>query len=105
VCSIAFIVAYVVVAVLRMRYRFELEWIEGASVVQVRPLVDGHALYVRPSISFVPGNFPPYMVPKLLETGTAVSVAAFAALRELDAEERPEEDPWERIAAALDPAS
>jgi 4-amino-4-deoxy-L-arabinose transferase-like glycosyltransferase len=59
VCAIASIVVYVVVAVLRMRYRFELEWLEGGSVVQVRRLVDGQSLYVRPSISFVPGNYPP----------------------------------------------
>jgi hypothetical protein len=52
-----------------------------------------------------PQDFPPYMVPKLLETGAAVSVAAFAALRELDAEERPAEDPWSAIAAELDPAN
>ena len=37
-----------------------------------------------------PADFPPYMVPKLLEAGAAVSVAALAALRELDAEERPD---------------
>jgi hypothetical protein len=48
-----------------------------------------------------PHDFPPYMGPKLLETGAAVSVAALAALRELDAVERPGEDPWERIAAEL----
>ena len=36
------------------------------------------------------------MVPKLLETGAVVSVPAFAALRELDAE-----DAWTRIAAEL----
>jgi hypothetical protein len=48
-----------------------------------------------------PRDFPPYVVPKLLETGAAVSVAALAALRELDGEERPSEDPWERIAAEL----
>jgi hypothetical protein len=59
VCAIASILVYLVVAVLRMRYRFELEWLESGSVVQVRRLVDGHALYVRPSITFVPGNYPP----------------------------------------------
>jgi hypothetical protein len=52
-----------------------------------------------------PQDFPPYIVPKLLETGAAVSVAALDALRELDAEEQPEADPWEAIAAELDPAN
>jgi len=53
--------------------------------------------------SLEPQDFPHYMIPKLLETGAAVSAAAFAALRELDGERRPEDDPWERIAAELDP--
>jgi hypothetical protein len=52
-----------------------------------------------------PQAIPPYMVPKLLETDAAVSAAALAAWRELDAKERPDEDPWERIAAELDPAT
>jgi hypothetical protein len=52
-----------------------------------------------------PADFPPYMVPKLLETNAAVSIAALAALRELDATERAGYDPWAAIAAALDPAN
>jgi hypothetical protein len=45
-----------------------------------------------------------------METGAAVSLAAFAAfaafaaLRELDAEQRPDEDPWSAI-TELDPAN
>jgi hypothetical protein len=35
-----------------------------------------------------PQDFPPYMVPKLLETSAAVSAAALVASRELGAEER-----------------
>jgi hypothetical protein len=49
-----------------------------------------------------PADFPPYMVPKLLETGAAVTESALAALRTLDAEERPESDPWEAIARSLE---
>jgi hypothetical protein len=48
-----------------------------------------------------PADFSPYMVPKLLEAGAAVSVAPLAALRELDTEEQPDEDPWSAIAAEL----
>jgi len=59
VCAVASIGVYAVVAFLRMRYRFELEWLEGGSVVEVRRLVGGHPLYVRPTIGFVPANYPP----------------------------------------------
>jgi hypothetical protein len=45
------------------------------------------------------------MVPKLLETGAAVTESALAALRALAAEERPDEDTWSAIAAELDPAN
>jgi 4-amino-4-deoxy-L-arabinose transferase-like glycosyltransferase len=59
VCAAASIVVYAAVAITRMRYRFELEWLEGGSVEEVRRLVGGQPLYARPTIDFVPGNYPP----------------------------------------------
>jgi hypothetical protein len=54
-----FVVAYVVAAVLRMRYPFELEWMEGGVVDDVRRILAGHSLYVRPSTSFTPYIYTP----------------------------------------------
>jgi hypothetical protein len=42
------------------------------------------------------------MLPKLLEASASVLAASQAGLRALDAEERPESDPWEAIARSLE---
>jgi 4-amino-4-deoxy-L-arabinose transferase-like glycosyltransferase len=54
-----YIVAYVVIAIYRMRYPFELEWIEGGFVDQVRLLASGQQMYVEPSVEFVPFLYTP----------------------------------------------
>jgi hypothetical protein len=55
----AFVVGYVVIALMRMRYPFELEWMEGGVVDDVRRILAGHSLYVRPSTHFVPYIYTP----------------------------------------------
>lgn len=53
-------VALVLVVVLaRIRYPFELEWMEGAILDHVVRLMHGQPLYVRPSLDFVSYNYPP----------------------------------------------
>jgi hypothetical protein len=54
-----YVVVYVVLAIGNLRYPFELEWMEGAIVDQVKHLTDGHRLYVAPSIHFIPFQYPP----------------------------------------------
>jgi hypothetical protein len=49
-----------------------------------------------------PADYPPYMLPKLLEASASVLAASQAGLRALDAEEFPETDPWEAIARSLE---
>ena len=44
----------------RLTFPFELEWMEGATLIHVRRLVEGLPLYVRPSIDFVPFAYPPF---------------------------------------------
>jgi 4-amino-4-deoxy-L-arabinose transferase-like glycosyltransferase len=63
-----------------MRYQFELEWLEGGSVAEVRRLVSGQQLYVRPTISFVPGNYPPLYF-YVAAVATKVFGAGFFSLR------------------------
>lgn len=54
-----FIVMYVVVALLRLRYPYELEWIEGGMVNHVAQLRGGHHLYGPPSLRFTPDIYTP----------------------------------------------
>jgi hypothetical protein len=57
--SIAFIGADLFIILSRLFYPYQLEWMEGAGLVQVSRLLAGKALYVPPSIDFVPLIYPP----------------------------------------------
>jgi hypothetical protein len=52
-------IAYVAIALMRMRHPFELEWMEGGAVGHVRRILDGLPLYVEPSLDFTPFIYPP----------------------------------------------
>jgi hypothetical protein len=43
---------YVLTAVQRMRYPFELEWMEGGSLEHVKRVLDGKPIYAAPSLEF-----------------------------------------------------
>ena len=53
------IAVYVVLAVRRAAYPFQLEWLEGGAVEHVRRILQGRALYPAPSVDFVPYPYPP----------------------------------------------
>lgn len=55
-----YILAYIALALVRVRYPFELEWMEGAVLEQVRHVAGGHRLYAAPSIDFTPFQYPPF---------------------------------------------
>ena len=57
--AVLYIAVYVMVACLRMRYPYELEWMEGATVDHVRWILSGRPLYVEPSAEFVPNIYGP----------------------------------------------
>lgn len=57
--AIYFIAAYVVLALLRLRYPFELEWMEGGMVDQVLRILAGQKIYVPPHFDFVAFGYPP----------------------------------------------
>jgi 4-amino-4-deoxy-L-arabinose transferase-like glycosyltransferase len=59
VAGTAFIFAYIVIALLRMGYPFELEWMEGGSLQHVQRILLGQRLYVQPSLEFVPYVYTP----------------------------------------------
>src|SRR5829696_1711339 len=51
--------AYFVVAMLRLHYPFDLEWMEGGSVDHVARILRFQPLYIPPQISFIPFEYPP----------------------------------------------
>lgn len=57
--AIFYLFIYIWIVVNRIRYPFELEWIEGSMVDQVQKLINGEMIYQAPSINFVPFNYPP----------------------------------------------
>jgi 4-amino-4-deoxy-L-arabinose transferase-like glycosyltransferase len=57
--AVLYLTAYVLIAVTRLTYPFELEWREGGSVDQVARILAGHQLYVSPSLAFVPYTYTP----------------------------------------------
>ena len=48
-----FVLMYLVVALARLRYPYELEWIEGGMVNHVAQLRSGQPLYGPPSVTFL----------------------------------------------------
>jgi hypothetical protein len=59
VVAVLFVLVYVGVAVARMSYPYELEWIEGGLLQAMSRVLDGRPLYVKPSLEYVPFNYPP----------------------------------------------
>jgi hypothetical protein len=44
----------------RISYPFDLEWMEGNSLVQMLRLLEGKQLYIRPSLEYIPYIYPPF---------------------------------------------
>jgi len=57
--AVTFLAIYLAIALARIAYPFELEWMEGACVDHVRRVLAGQPLYVAPSLDFVPFVYPP----------------------------------------------
>lgn len=55
-----FLLVYLIIAIRRVAYPFELEWMEGGSVVHVQRVMQGQPLYGRPSLAFVPYIYTPF---------------------------------------------
>src|ERR1700690_1325864 len=43
----------------RINYRYDLEWMEGASLVQAYRISMGQSLYLQPSLEYIPLIYPP----------------------------------------------
>jgi 4-amino-4-deoxy-L-arabinose transferase-like glycosyltransferase len=56
---VAHVAAYLVVALSRMAYPFELEWMEGGVLEHVRMVLAGQPIYAPPSLQFISFLYPP----------------------------------------------
>jgi hypothetical protein len=59
VFAVAYIVAFAGIALMRVRYPFELEWMEGGAVDMVLRVLAGQPLYTEPGVEFTPFTYPP----------------------------------------------
>jgi Dolichyl-phosphate-mannose-protein mannosyltransferase len=55
----AFVIAYLFIALHRLAYPFDLEWMEGAMVEHTWRALAGQHIYVRPTLTFTPFLYPP----------------------------------------------
>jgi len=58
--ALIYMVVYLILALFRIQYPFELEWMEGGSVDHVRRILRGQKLYVSPSLQFIPYIYTPF---------------------------------------------
>src|SRR5262245_36932728 len=56
----AYLLMFLIVAVARLSYPFELEWLEGLVLEHVRRILTGHSIYAAPTLEFVPLNYTPF---------------------------------------------
>ena len=80
VVAAAYMVMYLCVAVLRLKYPFELEWLEGATLDHVRRVLADAPLYARPSLEFIPFTYPPLYY-YLAALGVNIGISGFVAMR------------------------
>lgn len=57
--ALAFIAAYVAVALARFRYPYDLEWMEGGVLDHVSRVMHGQSVYGAPSVGFTPFLYTP----------------------------------------------
>lgn len=58
--ALGFCVLYLLTALARISYPFELEWMEGEAVEHVARLVAGKTIYPEPSLDFIPFTYTPF---------------------------------------------
>jgi Dolichyl-phosphate-mannose-protein mannosyltransferase len=76
--AVAPIAVYLYVALHRIGYPYELEWLEGGAVEIVNRVAHGHGIYVAPSLHYVAYPYPPlyFWVSALLAKGIGVGFVA-----------------------------
>jgi Dolichyl-phosphate-mannose-protein mannosyltransferase len=72
---------YLCLACQRLRYPFELEWMEGGGLAQVKRILGGEEMYVRPSLAYVPLIYPPLYYDTAAAFARITGEAGFLSLR------------------------
>src|SRR5579872_4504024 len=73
--SALFFLAFAWVALARLAYPFDLEWMEGAQLTHARELLAGRALYRAPSADFIAFGYQPLYAAVVAATGAIVGLA------------------------------
>lgn len=73
-----YILLFLVLAGFRLFYPFELEWIEGGVIDEIRWLMDGNPLYSEPSIAYIPFIYNPlfFLLSAVLMKAIGIGFAA-----------------------------
>lgn len=53
-------IAVIYIVISRISYRYDLEWVEGASLIQVYRIYTGQPVYIQPSLEYIPMIYPPF---------------------------------------------
>jgi len=75
-----FLLLFLYTAARRLRYPFDLEWIESGMLVSVMRIAHGQGLYVAPSLDFVPYLYAPLYL-YLAAALSRITGISFATLR------------------------
>lgn len=75
--AISFLGLYIGIALIRIPYPFELEWMEGGAVEHVSRILFGLKLYVKPSLEFTPFIYNPLYFYVAALVSKVVSVGFF----------------------------
>ena len=59
ILSAAFVIVFFIIAIKRLSYPFELEWMEGGSVDHVARVMKGLPIYCKPTLDFTPFRYAP----------------------------------------------
>ncbi len=65
----------------RFTYPFELEWMEGGSLIQMLRVLAGEPIYTRPTLEYVPYIYPPFYYYLSALTATLLGNSWFTPLR------------------------
>ena len=57
--TLVYVLFFLWAAWVRVRYPFELEWVEGGFLLELEHLLSGKALYTAPNLTYVPFIYPP----------------------------------------------
>ena len=58
--SLWYVIVYLWIALHRLPYSFDIEWMEGGAVDHVTRVLAGRSIYVPPTLRFIPFAYPPF---------------------------------------------